>query len=204
MAEKRTRNFATVVYPESAPDNWMDILNDYHVPAFVSPLHEFDVNVNGEVKKAHYHVMVMYDNVKTPSQAKDFFVSIGGVGCEVVNSIRGMARYLCHLDNPEKYQYNPVEVKSFGGADYAGVVELETDRVKLIADMQEWCKANGCVSLSELYDYSRIHNYDWFRALATHCNNVMAAYLKSLKWTIEHPDEVESCKNASKEVCSDE
>lgn len=195
MAEKRTRNFATVVYPESAPKNWMDILNDYHVAAFVSPLHEFDANANGEIKKSHYHVMVMYDNVKTQSQAKDFFMTIGGVGCEVVNSIRGMARYLCHLDNPEKYQYNCAEVKSFGGADYAGVVELETDRVKLIADMQEWCRAEGCVSLSELYDYSRIHNYDWFRALATHCNNVMAAYLKSLKWTIEHPDEVQSCKN---------
>lgn len=204
MSEKRTRNFATVVYPESAPENWMDFLNDYHVPAFVSPLHQFDVNANGEVKKAHYHVIVMYDSVKTISQAKEFFAAIGGVGCEVVNSIRGMARYLCHLDNPEKYQYNPVEVKSFGGADYAGIVELETDRVKLIADMHEWCKSNGCVSLSELYDYSRIHNYDWFRALVTHCNNVMAAYLKSLKWTIEHPDEVEFCKNASKEVCSDE
>lgn len=196
MAEKRTRNFATVVYPESAPDNWMDILNDYHVPAFVSPLHEFDVNASGEIKKAHYHVMVMYDSLKSVSQAKEFFSAIGGVGCEVVNSIRGMARYLCHLDNPEKYQYNAVEVKSFGGADYASVVELETDRVKIIADMQEWCRAEGCVSLSELYDYSRVHNYDWFRALATHCNNVMAAYLKSLKWTIEHSDEVQSCKNS--------
>lgn len=196
MAEKRNRNFATVVYPESAPENWIDILSDFHIPSFVSPLHQFDVNPSGDVKKAHYHVLVMFEGVKSTSQVKDLFATFGGVGCEVVNSIRGMARYLCHMDNPEKYQYNPVEVKSLGGADYAEVVELETDRVKLIADMQEWCKSNGCVSLSDLYDYSRIHNYDWFRALATHCNNVMAAYLKSLKWTIEHPDEVQSCKNS--------
>ena len=86
MAEKRTRNFATVVYPESAPENWMDMLNDYHVPAFVSPLHQFDVNVNGEVKKAHYHVMVMYDSLKTISQAKEFFAVIGGVGCISIHS----------------------------------------------------------------------------------------------------------------------
>ena len=195
MAEKRNRNFATVVYPDSAPDNWIDILSDFHIPSFVSPLHQFDVNPSGDVKKAHFHVLVMFEGVKSISQVKDLFSTFGGVGCEIVNSIRGMARYLCHMDNPEKFQYNSVEVKSLGGADYASVVELETDRVKLIADMQEWCKVNGCVSLSELYDYSRIHNYDWFRALATHCNNVMAAYLKSLKWTIEHPDEVQSCKN---------
>lgn len=196
MAEKRTRNFVTIVYPESAVDDWLDILSEYHVPAFVSPLHQFDVNPDGTLKKPHYHVMVMYDNVKTPSQAREFFQLIGGVGCEVVNSIRGMARYLCHMDNPEKYQYNPVEVKSFSGADYSGVIELETDRVKLIADMQDFCKFNGIVSLSELYDYSRVKNYDWFRALSTHCNNVMAAYLKSLKWTIQHPDEVQGCKNS--------
>lgn len=195
MAEKRNRNFATVVYPESAPENWIDILSDFHIPSFISPLHQFDVNANGEVKKAHYHVLVMFEGVKSTSQVKELFTSFGGVGCEIVNSIRGMARYLCHMDNPEKYQYNPVEVKSLGGVDYAGVVEFETDRVRIIADMQEWCRAEGCVSLSELYDYSRVHNYDWFRALATRCNNVMAAYLKSLKWTIEHPDEGQSCKN---------
>lgn len=196
MAEKRTRNFATVVYPESAPENWMDILSDFHIPSFVSPLHQFDVNPSGETKKPHFHVLLMFDSLKTPSQAKEIFSSFSGVGCEVVNSIRGMARYLCHLDNPEKYQYNPVEVRSFGGADYSGIIELETDRVKIIAEMQEWCKSNGVVSLSELYDYSRIHNYDWYRALATHCNNVMSSYLKSLRWTILHPDEVQSCKNA--------
>lgn len=199
MAEKRTRNFSTVVYPESAPENWMDILSDFHIPSFVSPLHQFDVNPSGEIKKPHFHVLLMFDSLKTPSQAKEIFSSFSGVGCEVVNSIRGMARYLCHLDNPEKYQYNPVEVKAFSGADYSGVIELETDRVKLIADMQDWCRSNGVVSLAELYDYSRINNYDWYRALATHCNNVMAAYLKSLRWTIQHPDEVQSCKNAIKE-----
>ena len=35
----RTRNFATVIYPESAPENWQDILVEQFVPAFISPLH---------------------------------------------------------------------------------------------------------------------------------------------------------------------
>lgn len=48
----------------------------------------------------------MFDGVKTIEQAKDLFEQIGGVGCEKVNSIRGYARYLCHLDNPEKAQYD--------------------------------------------------------------------------------------------------
>lgn len=50
-ASSRYRNFATVVYPESAPENWLEILAEQFVPAFVSPLHDLDVNPTGEVKR---------------------------------------------------------------------------------------------------------------------------------------------------------
>ena len=63
-------------------------------------------------KKPHYHVMIMYDSVKTIEQAREVLSAIGGVGVEIVNSVRGYARYLCHLDNPEKYQYDKGFVKS--------------------------------------------------------------------------------------------
>ena len=36
----RTRNYATVIYPESAPDNWMQILSESKIPMFISPLHQ--------------------------------------------------------------------------------------------------------------------------------------------------------------------
>ena len=98
--DNRKRNFATVVYPESAPENWQEILAGMFVPAFISPLHDKDINPTGEPKKPHYHVVVMNDGKKSIEQAQELFAAIGGVGCEVVQSIRGYARYLCHLDNP--------------------------------------------------------------------------------------------------------
>ena len=42
MAVGRTRNYATVVYPESAPEGWQSILEDQFVSAFISPLHDCD------------------------------------------------------------------------------------------------------------------------------------------------------------------
>ena len=39
----RTRNFATVVYPESAPENWIDIIRESHINVIISPLHENDI-----------------------------------------------------------------------------------------------------------------------------------------------------------------
>ena len=69
----RTRNYATVVYPESAPSDWIDKLTECFVPAFISPLHDKDINPGGEPKKPHYHVIIMFDSVKTRDQAKEIF-----------------------------------------------------------------------------------------------------------------------------------
>ena len=110
------------------------------MPSFISPLHDKDTNPTGEPKKPHYHVLIMYDSVKTSEQAKELFALIGGVGCEVVQSIRGYARYLCHLDNPEKFQYNIDDVKSLCGADYVGTIGLAIDKLKALDEMMEFCE----------------------------------------------------------------
>lgn len=179
----RTRNFATVVYPESAPEKWQDILAEQFVPAFISPLHDKDINPTGEAKKPHYHVVVMFDGVKTKEQAQDLFVKIGGVGCEVVQSIRGYARYLCHMDNPDKAQYNQEDVRSLCGADYVGVVGLVLDKYKAIGEMIDFCKEYNIYSYSDLLEYCRSERFDWFRVLCDNGTVVMKEYLKSRTWS---------------------
>lgn len=175
----RTRNFATVVYPESVPENWEDILTQQFVPAFISPLHDRDINPGGEVKKAHYHVMIMFDGVKTFEQAQSIFSLIGGVGCEVVQSIRGYARYLCHLDNPEKAQYNVDDVKSLCGADYTATIGLPTDKYKAVREMMSYCINNEVIYYCDLLIYAQEQRQDWFRVLCDSASYVMKEFLKS-------------------------
>ena len=180
----RTRNFATVVYEESAPDRWQEILSEQKVPAFISPLHDKDINPGGESKKAHWHVLIMFEGVKTNEQAKAVFELIGGVGVEVVQSLRGYARYLCHMDNPEKHQYSPEAVRSLCGADYAGTIGLVTDKYKAIREMILFCKENGIVSYADLLEYCSEQRFDWFRVLCDNGTVVMKEYLKSVTWTV--------------------
>ena len=180
----KTRNFATVVYPDSAPDNWQEILSEQFVPAFISPLHDKDINPTGEAKKPHWHVMLMFDGVKTTEQALEIFNKIGGVGCEVVQSQRGYARYLCHLDNPEKAQYEPQNVRSLCGADYTSTIGLVTDKYKAISEMIDYCVENNIVSYSDLLEYSRMERFDWFRVLCDNGTIVIREYLKSREWTL--------------------
>lgn len=181
--DKRARNFAAIVYPDSAPDNWLDIIAESKTPIFVSPLHEFDKNPTGEPKKPHFHVLVAYEGKKSMTQAREFIQSFGGVGLEVVQSLRGYSRYLCHLDNPEKYQYQTDKVLCFGGADYITTIGLPTDKYKAIREMMEWCDDNNCVSFAELITYAREDRFDWFRVLCDNGTVVMKEYLKSKVWT---------------------
>ena len=182
---KRTRNFACVVYPESAAENWQEILAEQFVPAFISPIHNLDVNPTGEVKKEHYHVMIMFDSVKTAEQAKQIFDKIGGVGCEVVQSQRGYARYLCHLDNPEKYQYARESVRCLCGADYIATIGLVTDKYVAIGEMMEFCDLHDITAYSTLMRYCRVERPDWFRVLCDNGTMVMKEYLKSRVWEID-------------------
>lgn len=196
MAEKntsgrgRTRNYATVIYPDSAIDGWQNILAEQCIPAFISPLHDKDTNPNGEPKKPHYHVVIMFEGVKTKEQASEVFSLIGGVGCEVVQSLRGYARYLCHLDNPDpdKHQYPVEDVACLSGADYIATIGLPTDKYKAISEMIDYCKDNNITSYSDLLEYCRSNHFDWFRVLCDNGTIVMKEYLKSRSWTITQSD----------------
>ena len=179
----RTRNFATIVYPESAPEGWIDILRESCVNIFISPLHCEDVNPDGEIKKPHYHVLVMFDTVKTQAQFLDFISTFGGVGIEKVNSTRGYARYLCHLDNPEKHQYNIDDVITIGSEDYFTVISLPSDKYGSIREMIDYINTENISSFSDLLEYCATSNEYWFRCLCDNGTYVIKEYLKSRTYT---------------------
>ena len=180
----RTRNYACVVYPDSAPDNWIDIISSSKIPVFISPFHNLDKNPNGEPKKPHYHVMIMYESVKTKEQAIEFIQSFGGVGCEVINSIRGYARYLTHKDNPEKVQYSEDDVLSYGGADYIHAIGTFSDKAKACREMIRWIEENDIISYRDLMDYASVNRSDWFDALINNSSMAMIEYIKSRYWQL--------------------
>lgn len=107
MIELSGRSWAFVVYLDSAPENWKEILQQTGLPFCVSPYHDKDLNPDNTPKKPHYHVICYYEN---PTTYKNVKTNV----CDKINatipikleSMRGMYRYHLHLDNPEKYQYN--------------------------------------------------------------------------------------------------
>lgn len=183
--DDRIRTFACIIYLDSAPADWKEIISSWHIEAFVSPLHDKDVNPGGEPKKPHHHVMLMFDGKKSDDRVKELFSEISGVGFERVNSTRGMARYLCHLDNPEKYQYDVGDVMQFAGADYQTIIGLPSDKYGTLMEMLDFIEANNVYSFSELLRWCGSHNSKWFRALSDNCAYIVKEYLSSRQYSHE-------------------
>lgn len=181
----RTRNYACVVYADSAPDNWRDILADMHIPLFISPYHDQDLRPDGTPKKPHWHVQFMFDSVKSTSQVEKIIASFNGVGCEVINSCRAYARYLCHLDEHDKHLYPTSDVISLGGANYYDIIGTMSDKISCIRQMKNYIKENNVFYFCDLFDYAEESNSMWFDALVNGCSYIMEKYIKSFTYKYE-------------------
>lgn len=93
-----------LVYPESAPVDWWDILKRSHGSYARSPLHEPD----DENSKPHFHVIYKHsNNIRLEAMKRVIPDGIAANGhVELCHHPRNYQRYLVHLDDPEKQQWD--------------------------------------------------------------------------------------------------
>lgn len=183
----RTRNWTVVVYPESAPQNWREYLDELHIEWVESPLHEFDTNATGEVKKPHWHVLLMFGGVKSYEQVCD---CINPLNCPIpqrCHNAKAMVRYMAHLDNPEKFQYNSADIKAHGGVDIAELLRpSSSERYSLIREMTEYIKREGITEFQDIMDYAAAERFDdWFPLLCDNSAYVIGQIIKSQRHRLE-------------------
>lgn len=166
MSTGKTRNWCTVVYPESAPEDWRDRLKELHIPAIIGPLHDKDIDKNGNFKKPHYHVEMLFDNTKTKQHAQNMALCFGGVGAEPINSVKAYTRYLTHMDDPDKAQYNQEDIECLSGANYQKIMETDEEfALDIMAQMEDFIDDNNIDCLADFQSYCRKNNRDWYRLL---------------------------------------
>lgn len=164
------RNYAYMLYPDSCDlqkvIDQLSVISDSRTSFLISPLHDKDKFDNGEPKKPHYHVYCMKSTTTntTYKQAKRFGELLGLVGCEVIHSKVGYARYLCHLDNPNKAQYNIDDVRGFA-CDYRAIIGNIKDKFLYFRDMLTFINEHDIIFYSDLVDYCKDNNDEWFRCL---------------------------------------
>lgn len=177
---QRGRNWAIIVYPDSVPENWIDLIKQE--PVYVSPVHDSDVRANGEVKKTHYHLVLSYKGNKSFEQIDEIARMLHAPIPERVNSLTGAVRYLIHMDDPDKYQYDIKDIRVFGGVDLENVLGLSTgDKRQLLKDMIEFIKVNNIVHLVDFTNYCLSDDAPagWFEILTERNTLFLKEYIKS-------------------------
>lgn len=196
---KRSRNFCCLWYPKQhydpiakcwvIDDLWhndagislLDVIEERRLRAYISPPHDSDYTPTGEQKKIHFHVVIVYDSLKTVEQFLEFVKECGGVaepGRAIVDSLRGAVRYLCHLDYPDKHRYNEQDVICLGGADYQHAIHLASDDDKTGIEVRKFIRDYDFYYFCDLQDYADYWKPEWNIYLTAYASKVVS-YLKS-------------------------
>lgn len=155
MASKnvKKRNWAFVLYPESAPSNWVEILSQTGLQCAVSPIHDKDLDPTGEPKKAHFHVIICYSGPTSFNVVKSLTDSLNCPIPQPLEQVRGYYRYLTHKDNPEKFQYSDMDIKTINGFSIFDFIELTKSEVLSIKrELQTLIRDAGIFEYSDLMD----------------------------------------------------
>lgn len=127
IEEKRYRHFMILLYEDSKSYKFDDVLFDlkgsFKNYAYIKHLPESDE------KKEHIHFILSLDNPRSINSLSKR-VGVEPNYIQSIKSLRASCRYLIHIDNDEKKQYDLTDVKvssSFSRKFFASFDDLKTE-----------------------------------------------------------------------------
>lgn len=128
----KKRNWTFVLYDDSCAKDWEEYLISTGVP-FAYAYHDKDITEIGEPKKPHYHVVICFDGPITYHNVSSYATRVGAANdvIQPVGSVRGIVRYFCHKDNPDKYQYSEDIIQCRNGFDPSDYFALTVSQQKV-------------------------------------------------------------------------
>lgn len=159
--EKRSNKWAFLIYQESSPKNYLEILESLRVPFVLSPWHDKDINSEtGEIKKSHKHGALYFDSLKSYSQVSELISDKlnGPSHVEIVLSPKGMFNYFTHADNPDKTLYNVEDIESGCGFEIEKFL-LEQNSDNFMNEVIDIIEENNFTEFEDLVRYARKNNY---------------------------------------------
>ncbi|MDE6020472.1 MAG: replication protein [Ruminococcus sp.] len=159
MSTNSHKYWSFLVYPESAISDWRQKIVERGLAFAVSPLHEYDVTSEGQLKKPHHHVLIPYPNSTTFNNVKN--LTVDELRCTIpkpIDNISGAYDYLTHKRNPEKFQYDENLIELWNGFDINELITLsERDRDELFSSIELEIERYNIKEYRELLMFYTIH-----------------------------------------------
>lgn len=174
-----SRHWWFILYPESAPTDWLDLLLERMLPFAVSPLHDRDTDKDGNLKKPHYHIMFNFDGNKTYNKILEITRSLNQPIPTMYDSPVSAFEYLYHGNNPEKAQYNKDDVCLYNGFK---VPVFRKEKVAVRQDIIIAIRDNNIVEYCQLVDFAIALGDDDFIQSVFRDSYALNTYLMSRRY----------------------
>jgi len=158
--DKRSNKWAFLLYQESAPKNYLDILEEMHIPFVLSPWHDKDINKEtGEFKKAHKHGVLFFESLKSYTQVSELLTEKLNTPSyvEIVMSPKGMYDYFIHAENPDKTLYNIDEIESGCGFELEQFL-ITNNNDQFLSTVIDIIEEHNFTEFNNLVRYARVEN----------------------------------------------
>jgi hypothetical protein len=210
-AGQRTRNWAVIFYPEDLPEDWTSLIDAHHVKWVEGPIHDKDVNADGTPKKTHCHSLFIFENVKTLEQIEELLKGIfgeSGTGAIIgvakpqqATDRSAIVRYMAHMDNPEKAQYDVSKIIGHNGADVAEILKYSATETRLmLIAMEEFIEENGILEVADFSKAIRYDNPEWYTILTTKMTMYFTVFIRSCRHKAAKPPEIVKIDSETGEV----
>lgn len=158
--DKRSNKWAFLLYQENAPENYLEVLENLHIPFALSPWHDRDVNKEtGELKKAHKHGALFFESLKSYSQVSELLTKHLNTPShiEVIMSPKGMYDYFIHADNPDKTLYDINDIESGCGFELDKFL-ISNNNDKFLSLVIDIIEEHNFTEFNNLVRYARTEN----------------------------------------------
>lgn len=179
--EIKKRNWTMILYADSCSKDWEEYLISTGVP-FSYAYHDKDITEEGQPKKPHYHLLLCFDGPITLNNVNNYAKRIGVANdiVQPVGSVRGIVRYFCHKDNPEKYQYSDDVVQCRNGFDISDYFSITLTQQKNIKrNIIKYIQDNEIEEYADLIDTLMYENLDDMFDIASQNTFFFTQYIKS-------------------------
>ena len=168
MENYRSRKHCLLLYPEDETHmKALSIIKSSFDYACI--LHDKDCDDNGELKKAHYHVVVSFPTAKwRTALSKDLGITENYI--EQCRSMEHALMYLIHYDDDSKYQYSIDEVHGTLTSKLYKILQNDgKDENDKVVELVSYIRStSGHISVSDFsYWCSSVGKWDVFRRSAS-------------------------------------
>ena len=211
LKEGRKRNVSFIAYPESISYVALrDFLTGLGVKAAISPLHDEDVWSDSDVhewidrhkdkhgnlseedekkipevgskKKPHWHVVLFFSGGRYLAGLRKMCAPINIKTFWVIEEKAEYIRYLCHLDDVGKAQYDRDDVLGIGGIDLSPLWQMtESDKLDYFKLVIQLIKDEGITNFCDLVDATLAIDDTGFFQMVTEKTHFFGLYLTGME-----------------------